>query len=126
MDIAAIASPELVTMYLAARNLRLAQEKAMAKEKEQEDKYKAELIGRMVGTGEHALSNETQQVVLNRKEKAVAKDWPKIWAYVEEQGAWDLIARRLNDVAVKERWLVGNTIPGVDKFPVDDLTIRTL
>jgi len=39
--------------------------------------------------------------------------WEKVHEYIFRTGAWELLARRLNDKAVAERWDAGEEVPGV-------------
>jgi hypothetical protein len=40
-----------------------------------------------------------------------------------EHGAWDIMQKRLTQTAIDLRWEDGVSIPGVEAFPVDDLSI---
>jgi hypothetical protein len=53
---------------------------------------------------------------LYSKEIPRVEDWPKFYAHVAKTKEWDLLQRRVNDGAVKERWEAKKAIPGVGKF----------
>lgn len=51
------------------------------------------------------------------------KDWPAIYAFIQENDAFDLLQRRLSAVAVKDRWESNIIIPGIEKFDTWDLSL---
>lgn len=53
----------------------------------------------------------------------VATDWDAIWEYIQKNKATDMLQRRLNDKAVKDRWENGVSVPGVDKMSVDKVSV---
>lgn len=46
------------------------------------------------------------------------EDWDKTYAYIKRHNAFELLQRRLNAAAVKERLEDGKQIPGVGSFSV--------
>lgn len=119
-------TPALVEFFINTRAERLELDRQAKEVKEQEDAAKAELLRRMSESGQHALASERMTVVLNRKEKPVPTDWAKLYAFILDTGAVELLQRRVAEGAIKERWEAGVEIPGVGVFPVDDLTIRKI
>ena len=51
------------------------------------------------------------------------KDWPAIYAFIQENDAFDMLQRRLSASAVKDRWESGIVIPGIEKFDTWDLSL---
>lgn len=52
------------------------------------------------------------------------KDWRKFCTYVKRENAFDLLQRRLNELAVKERWDNNKAVPGVDRFNTVVLSVN--
>jgi hypothetical protein len=50
--------------------------------------------------------------------------WPKFWAYLQATGNFDLMQKRLNDKAIRDRVEAGETVPGVkvEKVPTLSFT----
>lgn len=59
---------------------------------------------------------KTHKVEVVRDEKPVVKDWPAFFAYVGKYKAWDLLHKRVSEVALKARIEDGKTIPGWEPF----------
>jgi hypothetical protein len=51
-----------------------------------------------------------------RTEVPTVKDWPKFYAYVAKNKAFDLLQRRVSSAAVRERWEAKKVVPGIEKF----------
>jgi len=52
----------------------------------------------------------------------IVKSWPEFWAFIKETDDISLFEKRPGRAAIKERWGLGQTIPGVDSFPVYKLS----
>jgi hypothetical protein len=46
----------------------------------------------------------------------IVTDWDAVYEYIKKNGEFDLMQRRLNDKAVKDRWENGQSVPGTDKM----------
>lgn len=68
-------------------------------------------------TGKVAKANVT------RTEVPSVKDWPKFYAYVAKNKAFDLLQRRLSSAAIRERWEAKKVVPGVEKFTALSLSL---
>jgi hypothetical protein len=53
----------------------------------------------------------------------VAVEWVEIWGYIRETGEFDLLHRRIANLAVKARWEDGKEIPGVGKQEIFKLSV---
>jgi hypothetical protein len=116
----------LVECYERTRVRRLALDKEAAGFKEVEEAYKEELIYRMVQTKVGALASTSHVVKMKTVDKPTPKNWDLIHQYIIENGAWELMQNRLTQSAVEERWEAGEAIPGIDKFPVYNVSISKL
>ncbi len=110
---------QLVTRFNNVRDERLDLQRKRDKRYESEIELKLMLVEAIKESGLQKVAN----VKLVLKIKPVAKDWEAIRKYIIEHDAWDLMQRRLGDLACRERWDDGIDLPGIDKFPVDDLSI---
>jgi hypothetical protein len=110
---------EIIKRFNNIREERLTMQRRTDKLKEQENDLKGQVI---VALKESGL-NKAANVKLQLKPKPVAKDWNAIHEYIIEHDAWDIMQRRLGEVAIRDRWENDEAIPGVDKFPVDDLSV---
>lgn len=62
-------------------------------------------------------------VVLITKIKPTVEDWPALYKYILANNAFDILHRRVTEAAVQERWIAGETVPGVARFPVYDVKL---
>ncbi len=117
------ASAALVDQYIAKRTERLLADKVAKKLAEEESVLKKALIDICLKAGAKALGGTKGVVNYERDNKPTVVDWDKLYEYITEHGAFELLQRRLGETAVTERWEDGVTVPGVSTFPVDKLTI---
>lgn len=103
-----------------------------------EQKHKADAIAKQVSEveeyiiatfpkaglhgGKGALASAT---ILTSVEPSV-QDWDSVFKYVQKKKAWDLMYRRLNSKAFRDRLEEGEVIPGVEKFNRVKLSIRKI
>lgn len=62
------------------------------------------------------LLGKRAKVQVNSKTVPTVEDWPKFYAHVAKTKSFELLQRRLNESAVKERWEDKKAIPGVGTF----------
>lgn len=53
-------------------------------------------------------------------------DWDAYWAFIINTKDFSLLEKRPGKSACQERWDAGQTIPGVEKYPVYKLTVSKL
>lgn len=99
------------------RTKRLAAQKVADEIKADEDALKEHIINN-VPKGDTGASGKHHHVSVYTDVIPRAADWDKVWAYIKKTGSFDLLQRRLNDAAVKERWEDKKQIPGVESFNV--------
>jgi hypothetical protein len=99
------------------RTERLEAQKVVDEIKEREDTVKEHII-QNVPKGDTGASGAHHHVSVYTDPVPRAEDWDKVWAHIKKTGNFDLLQRRLNDAAVKERWEDGKQIPGVVPFNV--------
>lgn len=91
---------------------------------EQEEKILREKIIELLeeselqmGGGGVATASITRRVV------ASPVDWGKIHEYVRENNAFDLLQRRINDTAYRDRLEQGEVVPGCEPYTVVGLSL---
>jgi hypothetical protein len=115
--------PDLVANYINARAERLALEKKVEAMVEQETMLKDTIIAQYRESGITKLGTEFGTVKMNELIEPVATNWPEVWDYIRQTGEFDLLHKRLANIAVKARWEEGKEIPGVTSTTVFKLTV---
>jgi hypothetical protein len=72
------------------------------------------------GKGQFASATLTTSI------EPTAKDWDAIFGYVKKKGAFDLMYRRINGKAWRDRIEAGEKIPGIEEFNRIKLSIRKI
>jgi hypothetical protein len=65
-----------------------------------------------------AAGGSVLKVTLRQEYEPTATTWSKVFVFIKKNDAFDLLQRRLNAAAVKERWNDNIAIPGIEKYPV--------
>lgn len=119
----AIEITQRVDEYIELRTRRKKLAAEVATLEAEEKKKKKELIEISISIQTKTLPGHLGHVERNRKSKPTVKNWDAVYAYIRQYDAFDLVQRRLTEAAVKMRWEDGVQIPGIEVFPVDDLTV---
>ena len=115
--------PDMVDQYITLRAQRLTLEKQVVELKETEELLKDAIISKGREQGLTAVGATLGLVKINKTEEPVATDWPAVWEYIRETGQFELLHKRLANLAVKEHWEAGETLPGIGKTDVYKLTV---
>ena len=59
------------------------------------------------------IMGQVAQVTLHSLRVGKVVDWKAFYAYVSQTGQFELLQRRLNDPALRERWDQSEAVPGV-------------
>lgn len=110
----------------AVEGTRLAADKVAASWKEKEVLLKTTLTALLLRNKIKAVGGSTYKVEITQDDVPTVKDWPKFYAYIVKNKAFDLLERRPGKAAIKARWEDGKQVPGVDKFVVDKLSFTKL
>jgi hypothetical protein len=114
---------ELVDKFYEARELRLEADRKAAVLKKAETEFKDQLIRELTAQKVTSLGGQLARVTLQQKQKPIVTGWADLYVFIKTHDAFDLLQRRLTETAVKARWEDGIVIPGVDVFPVTDLSV---
>ena len=92
----------------------------LQKQVEEYDKLESQIenyfIEKLPVSNATGLAGKVARVQVKPREIPTAEDWPSIHKYILKNKSFDLLQRRLNESAIKERWENKIRIPGVGKF----------
>ena len=89
---------------------------------EEEKNLREQIIVAMQQEKLTAAGGNRVQVTLEYENIGVVNDWPAVFNYIAEEGAYDLMYRRLNQKALRERMEDGVKVPGVGVIPQPKLS----
>ena len=113
----------LCDWYQETRKKRLTEEKVAEATKKLENQYKEEILQVLREQDVPVIGGTTHNFERVVKDEPQADDWDEIYAYIHEHKAWELLHKRLGTAAIKERWDMGETVPGVGAYPVETLSV---
>lgn len=112
-------------LALAWRNLRahrLELQKQVDEVQKQEGELKGKLMDKLRKSKSKSVSNGVRLFQLVTTMEPTVQDWDKLWGHVKKTGHFDLLYKRVNPAAVKERWEHKQLVPGVKAFPVEQIS----
>ena len=115
--------PDLVNNYISLRAQRLSLDKDVAALKEQEETLKDAIISKFREGSMTACGATNGLVKMTKLVEPVATDWPALWEHIRETGRFELLHKRVANLAVKEHWEAGEVIPGVGQQEVYKLSV---
>jgi hypothetical protein len=115
---------QLADQYFAARNVRLAEQRKVDKLEEAEKALKGDLMAVMTENSLTAIGGKTVEVSIVTKNEPAVENWNLLWEYIQKTGEFDLLYKRVNSAAVKERWEDKKEVPGVQAFPALSLSMH--
>lgn len=101
---------------------RMASEKIAEEFKKQENLLEQQIIDVMKKEGVAASGGKLLKVELKTSEEPYVEDWDSVYKHVKKTGEFELMFRRINPKAVKERWANGENVPGVVSAEVTKLS----
>lgn len=69
------------------------------------------------------ITGKVARVQLNKKDVPAVKDWPKFYAFIKKNNAFEMLNRAVNAKSVAERWEAGKQVPGVEKFTTKTVSL---
>lgn len=121
-----IGAKEILAMaqeYDKLRAERLAIEKQAESVKERESELKRQIMDGLQAAKINSVGDTKKIYALVQKDEPVADDWKALYEHIQATGEFELLYRRINPAAIKERWELGIKVPGVQKFPALVLSI---
>lgn len=116
----------LIDALYEARQVRLDHQRELDRLKAAEGEAEQRVIALLNRLDLNAARGSEATVALNPKVvgQVAPEEWSRVHAYVAKTGAWDLLQKRLNNAAVRERVENGEEIPGVKTVTVLELRVR--
>ena len=116
----------LVDEYCVKRENRLEADKYAKQLKADETELKERVIAEMLKHDCGMVGGTYKKVTVQTKLKPMAADWEQVYGYIREHDAFELLQRRLNEGAVKERLEAGEDLTGVEFYELNDLSVAKL
>lgn len=117
---------ELVDAWGTARIARLAEQKKVDTLEDKEKKLKAKVIAAVKEAKLSSVKGLKYGANYTSKDLPTAGDWSKVYAWIKENDAFDILHKRLTTTAIEARWEDGVEIPGIVKLPVDEINMTTV
>jgi len=120
MKVSALA---IANQYFKAKEQRLLADKTAAQLKETETSLKQQLMDTLHSQGLNSVGDKQRVYAIVTSDEPQVEDWARLYQHVQNTGEFELLFRRINPAAVKERWELKKAVPGVGKFPVEKLSV---
>lgn len=109
--------------YSATRERRLAMQKDVDAKHATEKSYRDDLLALLQKKEQQGITVDFYNYIEKETEEPTLKNPAKLFKHIKKTGEFDLLQRRLNTTAIKQRWEEGKKVPGVKKFPVKTLSV---
>ena len=106
-----------------ANEERLAQQKVAEATKKFVTKLEKWFIQELPEVDSTGIAGKLARVQIKQKERPVPFDWTALYAYIKKNNAFEMLDRKVNSKAAKERWEAGKEVPGVKRFRYKDVSI---
>ena len=113
---------QLADAWQTKRTARLALQKQVDALQKEENEFKTQLIQGLQTATIRAIGGALGTATLVKKREPAMDDWDTLYAHIQATGEFDLMYRRVNAAAVKERWELGVEVPGVQAIEITDLS----
>jgi len=109
--------------YYTLRQKRLTLSREVEDLKEGEKEMKRVLIKHLTEEGVKVIGGKVCTVKLVPTKEPIVRDWDALWAHIIETGSTELVQKRLGVTAARERFDVGEELPGVEIVDGDALSL---
>ena len=111
-----------------ARQTRLAAQRELDSLKEDEVAAELKVLAELQKASLQKAAGKRASVSITVKTvgQVEPERWNDVYAFIKKRGAFDLLQKRLNNAAVRERVEAGEEIPGVKTVQILDLSVRGL
>lgn len=114
---------ECVDLAFAMRAERLAAQKQVDEVKAQEELLKDHVLHLLADSNIDGAKGRVATAAVQRRVVAQVSNWDEVYQYIQDNAAFDLLQKRVNDTAFRERIESGEAIPGVEPFTVVTLSL---
>lgn len=111
-------------MLYQIREQRKEAQKVVDDLEKQEKDLKDHIINTLPKSEASGVAGKLARVSVVTKEVLQVKDWPKFYAYVKKTGSFDLLQRRLNEAAVRERLENKKKVEGIEAFTAVSVSLN--
>ena len=105
------------------RAKRIAAQRKVDDMKEAEGLLEEHILSSLKGARLEGGKGKLATAALSTRTVAKCKDWPAFFKYVKETDSFDLIQKRINDSAFRERLEAGVSVPAVEPVEVVSLSL---
>lgn len=105
------------------RVARLDAQKEVDKKHQEESALREYIINTFSKGDLEGAAGKVARVGITRQTVAQVTDWDAFFAYVGEEHAWELVQRRVNDGAYRERLEAKMEVPGTKPYVVTKLNV---
>jgi len=116
----------LTDTFIAAREERLAADRAAKAYKKLEDSLGDRLISVCHENDTKFIGGTTHKVTLNTVTKPIVADWPEMYLYMVENDAMDLVQKRVHEGAVSLRLEDGEEMPFIEHIVKSKLSVSKI
>ncbi len=118
---------ELVELLFELREKRSGVRKIDADYKAQQEEIEKQVIEMLETSGASAANSEAGTVTVTMTASPKVLDFPALRKYIEAspQERLDLLEKRVSKAGCKERWQIGEKVPGVEQEVESSLQYRT-
>ena len=113
-------------LYSEVRELRLAMQKIVDEVKARETEIKDYIINELPKSQNTGAAGKKYRAQIVTKDVPTLKNWDELTLYITHTGRFDLLYKRIAEKPVKDMWEAGESVPGVEKFKVVDVSITKL
>lgn len=121
---------ELIDMAYEARAKRIAFQREADAKIEDMKRFEDEVEERILTSFDKAeiegARGSKASASVSRLMVPTVKNWPKVYAYIKANDAWDLLERRMARVAYRDRLEAGEAIPGTEPFEKVSLSLTRI
>lgn len=93
---------------------------------EQEQKLKDKIIAELPKSSATGVAGRVARVQVTAEQKPTVEDWTALYAFIQREGRFDLLQRRVSEAAVVEMWKADAEVPGVGTFNVVNVSCTAL
>ena len=106
---------EAIDLFYRLRRDRLAVEKQVEVLKDRQKQLEEYLLQTFDKIELEGAKGKLATATIIRTEIADVVDWPLLWAHIRKTNNFDLLHKRVTVNACRERWVLGEVVPGVKR-----------
>lgn len=114
---------EVAQSYTTLREQRLEIQKKVDEIEVREKQAKKMLMDMLIALNVNSVGDTKKIYELVTQDEPTVDSFEQLYAHIRSTGEFDLLYRRVNSAAVKERWDLGQEVPGIKKFPAISLSV---